>query len=53
VSRLKLLDDGDKKMRLLARVRPGGDARVEIWEAQRNAGLFEAAFGCQLEIKAN
>ena len=53
VSRLKLTDDGDRKLRLNARVRPGRDARVEIWEAQRNAGLFEAAFGCKLEIKAN
>ena len=28
-------------------VRRGADARVEIWEGQRNADLFEEAFGCK------
>jgi exopolyphosphatase/guanosine-5'-triphosphate,3'-diphosphate pyrophosphatase len=52
VSRLRLRFDGDQNVRLLARARPGADTRVEIWEAQRNADLFEEAFGCKLEIKA-
>jgi len=34
------------------RVRPRADARVEVFEAQRNADLFEAAFDCQLTIEA-
>ena len=53
IAGLRLRFDGDEKAQLLARVRAGADARVEIWEAQRNAELFEDAFGCKLEIKAN
>src|SRR5579859_1195954 len=53
VSALRLRYDGDEKVRLLAHVRRGADARVEIWEAQRNADLFEESFGCKLEIKAS
>ena len=53
VARLRLRPEGDNKIRLLAHVRPGADAQVEIWEAQRNADLFEEAFDCKLEIKAN
>jgi exopolyphosphatase/guanosine-5'-triphosphate,3'-diphosphate pyrophosphatase len=53
VSRLRLRYDGDERARLEALVRRGADARVEVWEAQRNADLFEEAFGCKLEIKAN
>jgi exopolyphosphatase/guanosine-5'-triphosphate,3'-diphosphate pyrophosphatase len=53
VTQLKLRYDGNEKVRLQARVRAGADARVEIWEAQRNAELFEEAFGCKLEIKTN
>jgi len=53
VSRLRLRYDRGQKARLWAHVRPGADAQVEIWEAQRNAELFEAAFDCKLEIKAN
>ncbi len=53
VARLRLRYDGREKLRLWAHVRPGADAQVEIWEAQRNSELFEAAFGCKLEIKAN
>jgi exopolyphosphatase/guanosine-5'-triphosphate,3'-diphosphate pyrophosphatase len=52
VSGLRLRHDGRQNVRLLARVRPKADARVEIWEAQRNAGLFEDAFNYKLEIVA-
>jgi exopolyphosphatase/guanosine-5'-triphosphate,3'-diphosphate pyrophosphatase len=51
ITGLRLNSAGGKKLRLRARVRPGADARVELWEAQRNAGLFEAAFKCKLEIE--
>jgi exopolyphosphatase/guanosine-5'-triphosphate,3'-diphosphate pyrophosphatase len=40
-----------KKARLIVRARAAGLARVEVWEAQRNADLFEEAFGCSLEIE--
>ena len=50
VVRLQLVDDGRRTLRLRARTRRGADSRVEIWEAQRNADLFEAAFNCRLEI---
>ena len=50
ITRLRLEGSG-KKLRLLARPRPGADARVEIWEAQRSADLFEAAYNCQLAIE--
>ena len=50
VVRLQVVEDGRRKLRLRARARRGADARVEIWEAQRNADLFEAAFQCKLEI---
>jgi len=53
ISRLRLRAEGEHKLRLAARVRTGADAQVEIWEAQRNADLFEDAFDCKLEIKAN
>jgi exopolyphosphatase/guanosine-5'-triphosphate,3'-diphosphate pyrophosphatase len=53
VSQLRLRYHSPHKMRLTARVRPGADAQVEIWEAQRNADLFEMAFDCKLEIRAN
>ncbi|MGH2524482.1 MAG: HD domain-containing protein, partial [Anaerolineales bacterium] len=42
-----------RRLRLKVRVRaaaPGG-AHVEVWEAQRNADLFEDAFGRELEIE--
>jgi exopolyphosphatase/guanosine-5'-triphosphate,3'-diphosphate pyrophosphatase len=50
ITRLRLIEDGGKKLRLRARVRHGADGRVEIWETQRNADLFEEAFDCKLEI---
>jgi exopolyphosphatase / guanosine-5'-triphosphate,3'-diphosphate pyrophosphatase len=50
VTRLQLEGSG-KKLRLLVRARPGADARVEIWEAQRNADLFETAYHCKLSIE--
>ncbi len=50
VVRLQVVEAGRRKLRLRARARRGADARVEIWEAQRNADLFEAAFQCKLEI---
>src|SRR5262249_26082224 len=53
IARLRLRPAGAGKLRLLAHIRPGADGRVEIWEGQRNADLFEEAFGCKLEIKAN
>jgi len=52
VSRLRVLNAGGKKVVIHAQVRPGADARVEIWEGQRNADLFEAAFDCKLVITA-
>jgi exopolyphosphatase/guanosine-5'-triphosphate,3'-diphosphate pyrophosphatase len=51
VARLKLSAEGRKVLRLAVRARPGADARVEIWEAQRNAELFEEAYSCKLEIE--
>jgi exopolyphosphatase/guanosine-5'-triphosphate,3'-diphosphate pyrophosphatase len=51
VARLRVVAEGGRKLRLRARLRPGADARVEIWEAQRNADLFEQAFDCKLEIE--
>jgi exopolyphosphatase/guanosine-5'-triphosphate,3'-diphosphate pyrophosphatase len=50
ITRLSVLNAGGHRVVLRARVRARADARVEIWEAQRNAALFEAAFGCKLEI---
>jgi exopolyphosphatase/guanosine-5'-triphosphate,3'-diphosphate pyrophosphatase len=50
VARLRVQDDG-RKVKLRAIARRGADPRVEIWEAQRNADLFEAAFDCKLEIE--
>ena len=52
VSRLTVLNAGGKKVVIHARVRSGADARVEIWEGQRNADLFEAAYDCKLVITA-
>ncbi len=42
-----------KKARLIVRARAAGLARVEVWEAQHNADLFEEAFGCSLEIESD
>lgn len=39
------------RARLAVRARPGAEAAVEVWEAQRNADLFEAAYGLKLEIE--
>ena len=50
ISRLTVLNAGGRKVVLRAHVRPRADARVEIWEAQRSAGLFETAFDCKLEL---
>jgi exopolyphosphatase/guanosine-5'-triphosphate,3'-diphosphate pyrophosphatase len=51
ITGLRFIVSSRRKLRLRANVRPGADARVELWEAQRNAGLFEAAFKCKLEIE--
>jgi exopolyphosphatase/guanosine-5'-triphosphate,3'-diphosphate pyrophosphatase len=51
VTRLRVLPGRGRRLRLRASVRRGADARVEIWEAQRNADLLEAAFDCKLEIE--
>ncbi|MBI4553605.1 MAG: Ppx/GppA family phosphatase [Candidatus Latescibacteria bacterium] len=40
-----------KQVRLRVNARTSAEARVEVWEAQRNAELFEEAFGCKLEIE--
>jgi hypothetical protein len=45
------VEDGRRTVRLRAKARRGADARVEIWEAQRNLDLFETAFDCKLEIE--
>jgi exopolyphosphatase/guanosine-5'-triphosphate,3'-diphosphate pyrophosphatase len=50
VARLRVAAGG-RKVRLRAVARRGADPRVEIWEAQRNADLFETAFACKLEIE--
>jgi exopolyphosphatase / guanosine-5'-triphosphate,3'-diphosphate pyrophosphatase len=50
ITRLTVLNAGGRRVVLRAQVRSKADARVEIWEAQRNATLFEAAFDCKLEI---
>jgi exopolyphosphatase/guanosine-5'-triphosphate,3'-diphosphate pyrophosphatase len=50
ITRLTVLNGAGSKVVLRAQVRAKADARVEIWEAQRNASLFEAAFDCKLEI---
>jgi exopolyphosphatase/guanosine-5'-triphosphate,3'-diphosphate pyrophosphatase len=42
----RILDD-----RVLLRARSSGQAVVEIWEARKQADLFEAAFGRRLEIE--
>jgi len=39
-----------QRARLRVHTRAKDDAHVEIWEAQRNADLFEEAFGRSLEI---
>jgi exopolyphosphatase/guanosine-5'-triphosphate,3'-diphosphate pyrophosphatase len=39
-----------KGLLLRAQPRARADARVEVWEAQRNAELFERAFRCKLAI---
>ena len=53
ITRLRVSAVDGKRVRLRAKVRSGADGRVELWEAQRNAGLFEQAFDCRLEIEAN
>jgi exopolyphosphatase/guanosine-5'-triphosphate,3'-diphosphate pyrophosphatase len=50
ITRLTVLNSNGHRVVLRAQVRSRTDARVEIWEAQRNADLFEAAFDCKLEI---
>jgi exopolyphosphatase/guanosine-5'-triphosphate,3'-diphosphate pyrophosphatase len=40
-----------KRARLRVHTRANDDAHVEIWEAQRNADLFESAFGLALTIE--
>jgi exopolyphosphatase/guanosine-5'-triphosphate,3'-diphosphate pyrophosphatase len=50
ITRLNVLNAGGRRVVLRAQVRSKADARVEIWEAQRNAALFEAAFDCKLKI---
>ncbi|MEP7357301.1 MAG: Ppx/GppA phosphatase family protein [Anaerolineales bacterium] len=50
IAGLSVLNASGRKVVLRAEVRAKADARVEIWEAQRNAGLFEAAFDCKLDI---
>lgn len=40
----------DKRVRLQITAQSPVEARVEVWEAQRNAELFEEAFECKLEI---
>jgi exopolyphosphatase/guanosine-5'-triphosphate,3'-diphosphate pyrophosphatase len=51
VARVRFTEEGRKTLRLAVRVRPDADARVEIWEAQRNADLFEAAYDRKLDIE--
>jgi hypothetical protein len=50
VTRLRI-QAGDKRARLEVKARSRTEGRVEVWEAQRNASLFEEAFGCKLEIE--
>jgi exopolyphosphatase/guanosine-5'-triphosphate,3'-diphosphate pyrophosphatase len=50
VARVQLEPQGRKRLRLRVTPRRAADARVEVWEAQRNADLFEAAFDCKLDI---
>jgi exopolyphosphatase/guanosine-5'-triphosphate,3'-diphosphate pyrophosphatase len=50
ITRLSVLNASGHRVVLRAQVRARADARVEIWEAQRNAALFEAAFDCKLDI---
>jgi exopolyphosphatase/guanosine-5'-triphosphate,3'-diphosphate pyrophosphatase len=49
IVRLKLMGNG-KRLRLRTTPRARADARVEIWEGQRNAGLLEEAFKVKLEV---
>ena len=49
VSLLKVTGNG-KRLRLRVKPRTRADARVEVWEAQRNAGLFEEAFRSRLAV---
>jgi exopolyphosphatase/guanosine-5'-triphosphate,3'-diphosphate pyrophosphatase len=50
VTRLRV-EIGNKHMRLKVKARRQAEGRVEVWEAQRNADLFEAAFNCKLQIE--
>jgi exopolyphosphatase/guanosine-5'-triphosphate,3'-diphosphate pyrophosphatase len=40
------------RVRLRVRAHKGAQTRVEVWEAQRNADLFESAFRCKLLVEA-
>lgn len=51
VARLTVETTGQAQARLTLHPRPQADAQVERWEAERNAELFEAAFGCELTMK--
>ena len=50
VAGLKLRASG-QRLRLRVQPRARADARVEIWEAQRSADLFEKAFRCKLIVE--
>ena len=50
VTGLKAETDGNQQVCLRVRTRARGDARVEVEDAQRNADLFEEAFGCKLKL---
>jgi exopolyphosphatase/guanosine-5'-triphosphate,3'-diphosphate pyrophosphatase len=52
VSGLKVEVAGRKRVRLKVRARAARLGRVERWEAQRNAELFEDAFGIELKVAA-
>lgn len=51
VTGLSLTVVNRKRARLKVQTRAKAAAQVEIWEAQRNADLFEAAFGLELTIE--
>ena len=51
VASLKVGPAGRKTLQLSVRARAHANARVEIWEAQRNAELFEEAYGVKLALE--
>lgn len=51
VASLRVETPDRKHARCLVKPRPKADARVEVWETQRNADAFENAFNCQLEVQ--